>query len=375
MTHPDQPWLFILLAFAAVAPVRYIYRFLIYSPARLGPTPHGASLAWRSPAIFGVSIAALVALAGFATFLFTPAAAEVDRSAPLWALLIGALGIWLYCSAALGVRTGRAKPLMRGFARSYHRDAMPKRFWGAIAWNVVIAALMIAAATFGLWRASADALESECYNGEGTNSARQSLDACNQLLRQVLYRRYIDSANVFLARGNANRRVGDSRHALADYSAAIRLQPGFVAALESRGLTHAQRGEAAAAIADFSSAMKLTPDDPDVYFDRGYTYQTVLNDPGHAIADYTAALKLKPDYLGPLAQRARCYAAIGNYAQAIAGFSEVIRQQPNDPDIYLDRSKAYAASGNAEWAEDDRQTAIHLDPSLAAHVPAVKAPS
>jgi tetratricopeptide (TPR) repeat protein len=288
-------------------------------------------------------------------------------------LLLGAFGLWLIGSVLVALAVGKVRPMTRAIARRYRRQTQAKQFWWSMAWNAALGCGLVTLSVthFGL---SAGALQAKCYNEDRRYSDHQSLGACSLLIDHWTLRGSVPTQDAYLARGNSWRRLGNMDHALEDYTSAIRFDPTNVPAYESRGMTYVQKGDSAHAIADFTSAVRLSPDDPDVLFLRGYAYQTVVHDPRRAIADYTAALRLKPDDVGPMAQRAFSYRAIGDYPHAIADFSTLISKRPNDPSLYLARSRAYAAAGNSEWAEDDRATAIRLDPQLAKGGPAVKPP-
>jgi tetratricopeptide (TPR) repeat protein len=320
---------------------------------------------WRSqasPLLIAGVVASLCALVALVLVFATVDAARVYLII-LFRLLMGAVGIWSIGSVLVGLSIGKVRPMSRGISRRYRRRTQPQQFWRALAWNGTLGAILLTLSFmhFGL---SSAALQTRCYDAQGQLPARQSIEACSLLIDHWTLRGSVRSQDAYLARGNSYRRDGNAAHALADYSSAIRIDPKYIAAYENRGMTHLQAGQSGEALDDFTSAIAYSPDDPDLYFLRGYAYQTVVHDPKRAIADYTAALRLKPDFMGPLAQRAACYRAIGDYTHAIADLSAVIRQQPNDADLYLQRSAVYAAAGNAQWAEDDRATAGHLDPSL-----------
>ena len=53
--------------------------------------------------------------------------------------------------------------------------------------------------------------------------------------------------------------IGDLQAALKDCNEALRLRPNFVDALDSRGLTNLKSGQTKNAIADFDAALKINP--------------------------------------------------------------------------------------------------------------------
>jgi Tfp pilus assembly protein PilF len=323
------------------------------------PAAAGAERTWLT--IAGVVIGLCVAVA-LAVILISADTARIYLPI-LVRLLVGATGLWSIGAVLVGLGTGKVRPMSWRFGAKYRRRTQARAFWLAMAWNGTLGAILLTL-SFMHFGISSSALQGRCYNEHGRVSLRQSLGACTLLIDHWTLRGSVPLADAYLARGNAYRRLGDGARALADYSAAIRLDPNYIAAYESRGMTYIQNGQSSRGMTDFNSAILWSPYDPDLYFLRGYAYQTVGHDPKQAIADYTAALRLKPDFLGPIAQRANCYRAIGDYPHAIADLSAVIRERPNDPQLYLLRSQAYAAVGNGEWAEDDRATALRLDPTL-----------
>jgi tetratricopeptide (TPR) repeat protein len=53
--------------------------------------------------------------------------------------------------------------------------------------------------------------------------------------------------------------IGDLQAALKDCNEALRLRPNFVDALDSRGLVNLKSGQTKNAIADFDAALKINP--------------------------------------------------------------------------------------------------------------------
>jgi tetratricopeptide (TPR) repeat protein len=74
---------------------------------------------------------------------------------------------------------------------------------------------------------------------------------------------------LYRARSEAHRRLGDLDGAVADLDAALRLDPDDAEAWVRRGRLHAARREFARAIADFDRAIALGRRDADLYRDRG----------------------------------------------------------------------------------------------------------
>lgn len=67
-------------------------------------------------------------------------------------------------------------------------------------------------------------------------------------------------AKTLLARGEELQIGGDVERAIADYDAALKVDPAFAEALNSRGMAWRSRGDRRRALADFDAALKLKPD-------------------------------------------------------------------------------------------------------------------
>jgi len=106
-------------------------------------------------------------------------------------------------------------------------------------------------------------------------------------------RRELSLATVF--RGSAYRGKGDLDHALADYNAAIRLDPTNTVALNFRGLAYRAKGDLDHAVADFSAAIRLNPAYTAAFTNRGLVYED-RNNLARARADFNAALARPPKY-------------------------------------------------------------------------------
>jgi tetratricopeptide (TPR) repeat protein/predicted aspartyl protease len=88
--------------------------------------------------------------------------------------------------------------------------------------------------------------------------------------------------------------------ALSDCNAAVRLQPGNPAFLDSRALVRLRRGETAQALADYNAALSIAPGNAWSLYARNIA-EGKAGDTVHATADRAAALRLNPN----VADRAR----------------------------------------------------------------------
>jgi tetratricopeptide (TPR) repeat protein len=87
------------------------------------------------------------------------------------------------------------------------------------------------------------------------------------------------------------------------------------------------KGNRDGAIADYTKAIELNPGFADAYVGRGIVYQ-VAGDRDRAIADYTKAVELNPDYSSAYLNRGNIFAAMGDQDRAIADYNKVIEINP-----------------------------------------------
>jgi tetratricopeptide (TPR) repeat protein len=145
-----------------------------------------------------------------------------------------------------------------------------------------------------------------------------------------------DAAFAYINSGNANKNKEDWDKAIADYTAALRINPNDVAAYVNRGNAYNNKGMYDQAIADCTAALRLDPNNAIAYYNRG----TISHNKGmydQAIADYNAALRLDPDYALAYYNRGNAYYNKKMYDQAITDYNAALRLDPNDADAYNNR--------------------------------------
>jgi len=146
------------------------------------------------------------------------------------------------------------------------------------------------------------------------------------------------------ARGMVLRELGEPLEAIASYTRAIALEPRFLEALNWRGLTLAETGQTAAAIVDFTTSIEIEPRDAWVFYKRAES-RIVLRDFVEAGVDFVAALKLRPEDAG---LRARL-----GVLMAVAG-------DPRSVEILLAAQKQdHAVDGLPLWVWLARREAGH----------------
>ena len=103
-------------------------------------------------------------------------------------------------------------------------------------------------------------------------------------------------AVIYVNRGAEWKDKNQTDKALADYAAALKLDPGQPAIYNNRANILGDRGDTDRALADYNTAIKLDPAYTAAYTNRGLLYEEKKSDYAKARADFEAALKLPPKH-------------------------------------------------------------------------------
>jgi len=142
---------------------------------------------------------------------------------------------------------------------------------------------------------------------------------------------------------------------------AIGIRANFPEALMERGrVLYLHLHQTKAAINDFSAVIRLDPQHEWAYYSRGECY-ALLEQYDLAVADYDRALQLNPTNHFALAGRGIVFLKQKDYSKAIADFTEAIRINPHWDLAYHKRSEAKEAIGDAAGAKADLDQAYNLD--------------
>jgi len=220
----------------------------------------------------------------------------------------------------------------------------------------------------------------------------------DSLLFNDMIEKYPDVYYGYWLRGNLEKRNGDLKNALSDYSEAIRLNPQYPDAFYNRAATLDASGNLRAALSDYDQALKLNPAQADVYNNRGWILFR-LGDRTNAMLDYNKAISLNPNFAEaynnrgwayhssgdtksamqdynraimlnqafvlPYSNRAVIKAQSGDFAGAIADYDKIISLRPDDKSAYYYRGMAYFDLNTKEKACADWNKAAELGNSNA----------
>jgi tetratricopeptide (TPR) repeat protein len=101
-------------------------------------------------------------------------------------------------------------------------------------------------------------------------------------------------ALAFYVRGNDWAERGELDRAIADYDAAIKINPSFTEALVNRGVVWARKGNLDHAIADYDAALRVTPRDGKAIRNRSLALEQKGNSGGETKRINLSAVKRAP---------------------------------------------------------------------------------
>jgi tetratricopeptide (TPR) repeat protein len=171
-----------------------------------------------------------------------------------------------------------------------------------------------------------------------------------------------DYALAYYERGLCLRQEGDKYRrddAMADFSAAIRLDSSNFLFWRERALLWFAKQDYAKAIDDNTTAIWLKPDDAMSYNNRGFAYEST-GEFSKAIADFNQAIRLRPQFAQAYAGRGFAWLQRNEYDLAIADLDEAIRLKPDYAAAYAYRSAAYTHKGDEARARSDANLATDL---------------
>lgn len=184
-------------------------------------------------------------------------------------------------------------------------------------------------------------------------------------------------ARAYYNRARAHEDTGALARALEDYDAALQIDPNYVKALASRAFLLAEHDQIDEAVDDFDRALKSDKDfnlapDPDLsnkILEKYPLNDTATND-DRRMAVLRAAIGLNPGRADLYNARAEVQMGRGAFAEAIADLNEAIKLTPTSAFSYAtntlyysNRCRAYVETGDLQQATKDCDEAVRLGSS------------
>ncbi len=155
---------------------------------------------------------------------------------------------------------------------------------------------------------------------------------------------YIDYYN----QGNAWYEQGNYEQAIANYTEAIRLNPGLFEAYNARGNSWSDHQDLDRAVADYTEAIRLKPDYSEAYMNRADALRA-KGQLARAFADYNQAIRLNPRDSLAFNNRGVAHLVQGGYKLALADFDEAIRLNPGLSIAYINRAEIRSTCPDAAF--------------------------
>jgi tetratricopeptide (TPR) repeat protein len=165
----------------------------------------------------------------------------------------------------------------------------------------------------------------------------------------------------YYGRGTALLLKGELTRALADFDAAIALQPEFAEALVNRAGALIRLGRFDAAMPDVDTAIRLRPDIAEAFAQRGSLYER-RGEYESARADYEAAVKKNTRYAAGWRGLGRTSVKLDRIDDALSAFDQAIRFDRGNAASYTGRAQAFVKAKQPERAAAELTRAVAIAP-------------
>jgi tetratricopeptide (TPR) repeat protein len=162
--------------------------------------------------------------------------------------------------------------------------------------------------------------------------------------------------------------AGREREAIAEYQAALRLDPNYVEAHNNLGNSLSQiPGRLPEAIAEYQAALRINPDSAEAHNNLGNALSHIAGREREAIAEYQAALRINPDYADAHYNLGKALSQIpGRSPEAIAEYQAALRIDPDYATAHNNLGNALSQiPGRLPEAIAEYQAALRINPDYA----------
>jgi tetratricopeptide (TPR) repeat protein len=147
--------------------------------------------------------------------------------------------------------------------------------------------------------------------------------------------------------------------ALADFTAAIAVDPSMAEPYERRGWIYEQQKEPDKAIADYSAAIERDPNRGLSHYRRAIILSN-RGETGKAFPDFDEAIRIQPDRAEEFLMRGLCYLKQNDLDHALANLDAALSIDPRSRQAYDERARVYRRRGESEKALFDAAEAQYL---------------
>jgi tetratricopeptide (TPR) repeat protein len=140
------------------------------------------------------------------------------------------------------------------------------------------------------------------------------------------------TSSTYVERAARKEAAGDFAGALADYSAAVALEPKSVTARFNRAHLYSASGRFKEAILDFDVVIQQASQTVEAYLGRGNAHAE-MGQVQAALSDYDNAIRHALNTANGNVVEAKAYFGKGDYARAAARFAQARQRSSRDPDV------------------------------------------
>jgi tetratricopeptide (TPR) repeat protein len=158
--------------------------------------------------------------------------------------------------------------------------------------------------------------------------------------------------------------LGAHAQALAQYTAAIEMDPHYSEYYNERGSLLMRMGRLEEALADLRRAEALSPPYAEVRINLGQCLRRMQR-MEEAFEAYGAALDLEPHRVLARIGRAQAAEALGRLEEAVADYGAALELEPAQPLVLANRAALHYEAGRLEEACSDLESALTLAPEMA----------
>jgi tetratricopeptide (TPR) repeat protein len=167
------------------------------------------------------------------------------------------------------------------------------------------------------------------------------------------------SAELRCNRGVVYRYMGNSALALADFQAAVALNPGYALAHYNMATSYLHQRQLQQALTHFTAAVDLQPGDDAFHLNRSVV-RVMMGDRRGALEDLNAAAAISPAASHVLYNRGCLHASMNSWGDALEDFTAYLKAAPMDARAYEQRARAAAALGRRAEALKDHARAATI---------------
>ena len=173
-----------------------------------------------------------------------------------------------------------------------------------------------------------------------------------------------DEALAFCRLGNVMQTLGQFREAVAAYDKSIALEPGYLAALNNRGVALLALHQPLEAIASYDSALALDPDFTEAIYNRGDALRE-LRRFAEALRDYERAIALRPTNAEAFNNRGNTLQELGRPLDALASYDQALALRPAYIEALENKAILLGEFGVLDAARQALQSVIAIAPGRA----------